>query len=339
MGQVSGPRRTLKCTWPIVALVLGWAHAWAYWPTLARLVERWQTDPQASHGFIVVVIALLLLYYRRERFPGRTDRPSWWGAVLLLAAGVGRLLGAYFFFEWFDAISLLPALAGCCLLIGGKSALAWSWPAIAYLVLMIPLPFQIEVALAGPLQGMATSASTYVLQTVGYPAIAEGNVIVVGEMSIGVLEACNGLGMLQAFFALSTAVAIMSRRPLWERLVLFASAVPIGVLVNLIRITCTAIATLQLDDPTVFARFHDVAGWLMMPVALLLLWLEGVCLRHLLIPAPGPAPVPVYLPPQPVGNRLEAGGRRSPEEAKAECLSSLPPASGLQPPAYLKLDD
>src|SRR5438045_2745283 len=82
----------------------------------------------------------------------------------------------------------------------------------------LPLPYTLEVWLARPLQSIATVAATYTLQTVGYPAVAEGNVIHINDQRIGVLEACNGLGMLVAFFALSTAVAIiLDRRPWLDR--------------------------------------------------------------------------------------------------------------------------
>src|SRR5205823_12397771 len=84
-----------------------------------------------------------------------------------------------------------------------------------------------------------TIISTYALQTFGFAAFAEGNVIRMGEVHIGVVEACSGLSMLVIFFALSTAVAIVVSRPLWERLLLAASAIPIALASNVTRITVT----------------------------------------------------------------------------------------------------
>src|SRR6185295_15946667 len=99
----------------------------------------------------------------------------------------------------------------------------WCWPAVAFLAFMLPLPFVLEVALAGRLQSFATFASTYVLQTLGFPALSEGNVIIVNESKIGVAEACNGLGMPVVFFALSTALAFVIVRPLWEKILVLLS--------------------------------------------------------------------------------------------------------------------
>ena len=68
---------------------------------------------------------------------------------------------------------------------------------------------------------MATLAATYALQTLGYPAVAEGNVIVViDDLRMGVEDACNGLGMLDGVLrALSTAVALVIQRPLYEKII------------------------------------------------------------------------------------------------------------------------
>ena len=103
--------------------------------------------------------------------------------------------------------------------------------------------------------------------------------IIVGDYRIGVLEACSGLGMLSAFFALSTTVALVVNRPTAERVAVFLSAAPIGVLMNLVRITATAYVYATLGSAAAHAFFHDLAGWLMMPLAFAALWLELALLR------------------------------------------------------------
>jgi exosortase len=148
--------------------------------------------------------------------------------------------GAYWYLDWLDGASLLPALLGAAMLLGGREAARWCWPAVLFLVFMLPLPFRLEVALAEPLQELAVRLSTYALQTLGQPALADGNIIRIGDLELGVQEACNGLGMLMTFFALATALALLIERPWWTKAVLFGNAVPIAVLSNVIRIVGTA---------------------------------------------------------------------------------------------------
>jgi exosortase len=269
----------------VPALVLGTALAWAYGSVFVSLFHRWSTDPQSSHGFLIPVLAVFLLWLRRDSMPGPwPTKLNWWGVGILLFAALLRLTGVYFSYEWYDSISLIPALVGVVVLLGGRPAWRWAWPALLYLLFMIPLPFQIETSLSGPLQRMATLASTYTLQTLGFPAMSEGNVIVMENTRVGVSEACNGLGMLVAFFAISTAVALVCERPLLDRVIVFLSAIPIGVLMNLIRVTVTAIAHQTLGSEIANRIFHDYAGWMMMPFAVGAMLLELWLLQKLLVP-------------------------------------------------------
>src|SRR5262249_50297625 len=156
-----------------------------------------------------------------------------------------------------DSLSLLPSLVGLCVLLGGWPALRWTWPAIAFLSFMLPLPYVVEGAMAQPLQRLATFASTYTLQTIGFPAVAQGNIVIVNDLRIGVVEACNGLGMLVIFFAISTAVAFVIKRPLWEKVVVVASAVPVALLANVARITTTAVLMETVSPEFGQVVFHD----------------------------------------------------------------------------------
>jgi exosortase len=257
---------------------------WAYWPTFARMVEYWASDPQYSHGFLVPVFALVVLWARREQLDSEKLTASWWGVPFLLVGVLLWLGGAIIFLESAEAFSLLPTLAGLCLLLGGWAALRWAWPAIAFLAFMLPLPFQVDQFLAQPLRRVATTASTYLLQLFGFPALAEGNVILIGELRLGVVEACSGLGMLVTFFALSTAVALVIRREVTDRAVLVLSAMPVALIVNILRITATAAAHATLRSEAANGWLHDLSGWLMMPLALGLLGLELAYLDRLFRP-------------------------------------------------------
>jgi exosortase len=204
-----------------------------------------------------------------------------------------RTAAGYYYFEPLDAWSLLPALTGVILLAAGRAAWNWAWPAVAFLGFMLPLPFQVDMALALPLRRVATVATTYVLQTLGYPAFAEGNVIVIDDLRLGVIDACSGLGMLVTFFALSTAVAMVIDRPLTDRIVLVASAAPIALVANVVRITATSIAHVSWGEEAGQVIMHDLAGWLMMPMALGLLWLEMKYLDRLLLERQPAGPLPL----------------------------------------------
>jgi exosortase len=305
------PVRSMPRPLAVALVVFGSGVLWAYWPTIGELAHRWSTDSQYSHGYLVPFFAVILLGLRRQQLETVTFGFRWWGLPLLALGTLARLAGTYLYFDWLEAASLLPCLAGLAVLLGGTRALRWALPSIAFLVFMIPFPYRLEVAAAGPLQRIATLLSTYALQTCGLPAIAEGNVIILEDVRIGVVEACSGLSMLETFFALAVAVAIVIPRIWWEKVVLVLSAIPIAVVVNVIRITITGILHETAGSELANMVFHDLAGWIMMPMALGLVWIELTVLSRLMsAPASG-----AHLPPETPDNPGQQEGL-APEPAK-----------------------
>jgi exosortase len=309
----------------LMLVILAACTLWAYWPTLVGMTFLWAHNPQYSHGFLVPVFAAIVLWSRRQHQSAGEFQASWWG-IPLLAGSVGfRLAGGYVGLGYLEGPALVATLTALCLLMGGMAALRWAWPALAFLVFMLPLPYKVETALGQPLRGIATAMSTYALQTLGWPALAEGNVIVMDDFRLGVIDACSGLGMLMTFFALSTAVALIVPRRLVDRFVIVASAVPIAVLANVARITATGAVYQTLGEDAAHALFHDLAGWLMMPLALVLLGLELVLLSALMVePAAAPIPLDLFSDRRPAEEHAD-NGRASPSRPAPS--SALDPSS------------
>ncbi|MHB1424364.1 MAG: exosortase/archaeosortase family protein [Gemmataceae bacterium] len=272
-----------------VAGLLGAACLWAYWPTLAGLAHIWATDPQYSYGMLVPLLALILLWQRREKLRTVALRPCWYGVPILALAAAMQAAGAYYYSPWLEQMSLLAALGGLCLSLGGWALIgALALPG-AFLLFMVPLPGRFEKLLSGPLQELSTLASTNALQTLGFFAHAEGNVIILRDYELGIVEACSGLRMLMVFLTVSTAVALLIRRSLTQRLLIVASSLPIAVLCNVIRITATGILHETAGHEIAYRVYHDIAGLLMAPMTLAFLALELWLFSRLFVPAEDPA--------------------------------------------------
>jgi exosortase len=279
----------------LFAFAVGLCLLWVFWPSLGQMAVRWIRDVEYSHGFMVPLFSVYVLWARRGMLGSEPVQSSWWG-LLILAAGLAlRFAGTYSFFDWLTAASIVPSLAGLVVLAGGWRALHWSWPALAFLLFMIPVPYRVEVALAQPLQRVAAVSSTYVLQTLGFMAISEGNVIRLGDTRIGVVEACSGLSMLLIFFALATAVTLVVKRPWPEKAVIMISALPVAIIANVIRITATGILHKVAGPKMADLVFHDLAGWLMMPLALVLMWAELKLMSWVIAPTAKPQRGPIPL--------------------------------------------
>lgn len=253
---------------------------WSYWNTIVSIAQAWER-PQYSHGYIVPMFAAFLLWLRYEPVREASAGERWIG-VGILAIGLALRLVTAFFSTVIPEMATLPiCLIGVFTMVGGLHMLRWSWPALAFLVFMLPFPDFVERGLLDPLQNLATRMSTFALQTLGFACYSEGNRIQLGDLQMGVVDACSGLRMLTIFFALATAITLVTERPLWERIVIVISAVPIAIVVNVIRITVTGVLYRTTSQKIADAVFHDLAGWVMMPMALGLLYVELQLLSHL----------------------------------------------------------
>lgn len=280
----------------LAAAALAAAIAWSYYPSLAYLVRFWE-DPNYSHGWLIAPIALFILWQRREALPGVTVRRRWWNFLplaLLLALRHGLYEANQ---QWLEAATVPLVIAATALAVGGWGAIRWSWPALVFLAFLVPLPPSFNEFLAGPLQGVATRGAYEILRALGQPVVAQGNVILIGTQSVEVAEACRGLSMLLSFGALITAMVILydpqNKRPIWDRVVLILSIIPIALLCNIIRISITAVAYRYFDRPV--HEVHDYAGFAMMGLALLIVLGELRVMSWLVVEeeAPGPrAPYP-----------------------------------------------
>ncbi len=241
---------------------------WAYWPTLKLLVDTWNREPDYSHGFLVPVFAVVFLWIRRDVVSPLLTKPAIFGGLVMLAAClVLRAASALFYVEVVDGWSMIPCLAAIALFVGGWSALKWSWPSIAFLLFAIPLPFKGERALSLPLQGIATRLSSYMLQALGQPAITEGHTIVLNEYHLEVEQACSGLRIFMAIFALAFAYVVLTRTEWWEKAILMLVTIPIALLANALRIVATGLLLQYASSEAAHKFAHDFAGWAMIPVA------------------------------------------------------------------------
>ncbi|HWB10183.1 MAG TPA: exosortase/archaeosortase family protein [Pirellulales bacterium] len=265
-----------------------------FWTALGQMASRWAVDPSYTHGFLVPLFSLYLLWHRRPMFLPSAPALGWGFVLIGLATGL-MVTAAALFFQTLAHYSLPLFLAGVCLALGGWQKLKWAWPSLAFLFFMVPLPGPVADALGGPLQHVATVASTYVIQTVGVPAVAEGNVILLSTEPIGVAEACSGLRMLVLFVAIAAGFVLLVDRKPWEKLLLLASSIPIAIIANVTRITLTAMMYEWVSENAAQLVFHDLAGWLMMPLAIALLAAEATLLSSLVIENRPAAPVALGL--------------------------------------------
>ena len=257
---------------------------WGYWNSLMHMASTW-TNAQYSHGYLIPLFAAVLMWLRRERIGEVSLSARWTGVALLIGSLLVRWLSSYYSIVIFDDLSFIPALAGILLIVGGWRMIVWAGPAAGFLVFMVPWPMVMTRGILQPLQKVASICSTFALQTLGLDVYREDTVIMLVDQPLNVIGACSGLRMATIFVALTVAVVLITSRPWWERIVILASAIPIAIVVNVMRIIITGLCYQFQAEGSDMAEviFHDIAGFIMMPIALGLLYLECAILSNLFI--------------------------------------------------------
>ncbi|MCI0700405.1 MAG: exosortase/archaeosortase family protein [Planctomycetia bacterium] len=315
-----------------VVLIVAYANLFAYSFT------QW-LKPEYSHGFLVPFFSAYLAWHWKQWAPERIKWPNTWG-LAFIAGGIGLFLVAglsNIAKEWLQGLSFVLNLCGIALLLGGWPTLRWLWPALAFLMFMFPLPYSVERTLGWQLQKVAAIASEFTLQTIGYPTYREGIVLHVQDHALEVEKACSGLSMLLTFVALSVGMALVVQRPWVDRALILVSAVPVAVFANVVRIALTGVLYNESGKELGDRVFHDFAGWMMMPIALLILWGELKLLDWVFVNVSGSStredikenainPAYLFVPPPP------EKGRAPVSQAKPTSLPAPPtdPAKGAQ---------
>lgn len=247
---------------------------WVCWPSLVRMSSIWTNLPQYSHGYLVPLFAAFLLWHRRFELLDGTVEPSIWGVPII---GIGlalKWIGVGYFVDFFDDVAMIVLLMGSMITAGGSHGWFWSWQGLIFLGFMVPLPFRAETALQQSLLHFATEASTYSLQTLGYAAFSEGNMIHLPASELGVLDACSGLRMGIVCAAMAALAAMVSTAPIPQRLLVLFSGIPLALATNILRITVMGVVSEQWGQAIAERLFHDASGYVMMPLAVALLLLE-----------------------------------------------------------------
>lgn len=282
IGQSRDNRLGLASAMLVLLAITGWS----YWRIMTSLLGEWQAGDDYSAGALVPLVAAFLVWRERKALDHCVLEPCWWGGIaLLISAQAARIYGLLFMSQSIERYSLVLAVAGLVLMVAGWQVLRRVLWILLFLSLMVPLPRPVHNLIAGPLQRLATTGSVLVLEAFGAQVDQQGNLVMLSENTpVAVTEACSGLRMLTAFVIVAAFVAYMVKRPRWEKGVLLASSIPVAVICNIIRIFLTATIMLYGSVELGEKFFHDFAGLVMMPAAVLLIFGEIWLMDKLIVP-------------------------------------------------------
>jgi exosortase len=242
--------------------------------TISGLALEWASSPDSSYGALLAGIAAIVAWHRRRQFTAAIGRPHprrTTGFVILVAGLVTYLIGTVGADVFLSRISLVIIVAGLTWYVAGIECARLAAAPLAFLLLAIPLPTLVVNTVTLPLQLLASRMAENLLVLIGVPVFRDGNVLELRSTSLEVAQACSGLRSLISLSAVACVVAWAAERSWPRRLIVIASALPIAVALNGVRVAATGVACEMWGRQMATGGWHELAGWITFAVAIAVL--------------------------------------------------------------------
>jgi exosortase len=218
---------------------LGYMHS----PSLFAWMFDVYTSPQsdAEYGLLIPFVVLALFWWKRQDLVAK-PLAMWWPGILLVASGLLMHLAGHAIQETqLSAVGFLVGLYGLTGLAWGKNWLKASLFPFFLLAFCVPL--------GGLVDGFTFHLRllvSYIVAGVAHLGLApdlvrDGTQLFDAQHTFAyeVAAACSGIRSLVALLALTIIYGFVNFKTPWKRAVLIASAIPLAVLGNVVRLCCT----------------------------------------------------------------------------------------------------
>lgn len=280
--RTAAPRLEFDRTAQIKVALLAAAFFATFWhlldfiPPLGFLVYAWVYEADWSHGPLIPLFSAYLVYLKWDEIRRQPVQLAWVG-LFVIGLGLWMFLwslAGQIPFAYAKPLSMMITLLGMLIFLCGMPAMYYLWLPWLYLFFAIPMPQRLYFQLTDPLRRMAAEVASAVL-TAGFGTSlhiqrvgSNLEYVYQGESGvIGVADACSGMRSTVTLVAVGVAVACMSERPLWHRLVLVAACVPIATFCNFIRVTTTCYLHIFVDPKYATGQYHMMLGLIVILLA------------------------------------------------------------------------
>lgn len=260
----------------ILATIL--ATAFATSEAFGAMAALWSRE-EYSHAWLIMPLAALLLVHRYSDAPSGGTR--WVGVVLSAIAAVSILAGVASRSQPLSIYGWILGIAGVVWASTGSRGMRVLAAPIGFLVFMIPLPLAVYIEVSNGMRHVSSQIGLTLMEAAGLQASLDGNVIALAAGQLEVAEACNGLRYLFPLLSVGYLIAVVMQDRPWKRLTLVASAVPVAVVVNGIRLAMTAALVDRYGMGMAEGVPHDLLGFVLFGFCVALLLGEAALLRRL----------------------------------------------------------
>ena len=261
-------------TWPGAMWLFLAGVTLVYAPIILNAAGQWISNDNYAHGFFIFPVSIFLLWMRKDRIQAAERKPESWGLLLVLIGLTGAMGGYLLQIKYIGMWSLIPTLAGGILALHGRQLWKIVQFSVWFLLFADPIPNSFLGPLTGEIQGLSTTGAAAIMATLGYPVLQHANVLQVPGASLEVATACSGFHKLISLLAFAAIYGHLFLDSFGKRSLLVLMAIPIALLVNVLRICSLVAATIYGGLPVLHA-LHDPAEIVAIGLSFVLFVLAG----------------------------------------------------------------
>lgn len=142
---------------------------------------------------------------------------------------------------------------------------------VFFLSTMIPWPYRLELLIVSNLTQVVVEFAVDGLHFLGYPVEVAGRSLVLGDLSIGVNEACSGIRSLQALFMVTLFLGSLFGQSVPRRTLAVVLLPLVVIIVNTGRAIFLSIQVIA-NGQEAYDAWHDPAGYIAFGISMVLIY-------------------------------------------------------------------
>jgi len=263
-----------------IELLLAGMFILTYIPTSLWMWDRWfARDSYYSHGILIPFVTGFLIWRMRAELAAIRPKRSSWGMPLIIIGLIIHLGSSLFRIYFTSGFSMLIVLSGLILFLYGSKVLRKIVFPVCFLMFMIPVPLVVIANISFKMKILAAQIATAALNGMGLEAVRSGSVLKMQHTYVVVDDICSGLRSLISLTALGSIFAWWMKAPMYKRILLFCSTIPIAIATNVLRIVFLSFVS-EVWGPAYATGFvHNFSGFMVFALAFVLLYAVGKVLE------------------------------------------------------------
>ena len=241
--------------------------------------HNWVPVKEMAHGRVFPLLIAFLIWRIRDKLAAAEKKISWVGLIVVFV-GILAYLCAYRTIQARVALFSLPIVVWGCVyfLWGRKVALLTLFPIFIFW-LAIPMPALQQAT--GKLAIWSTKIAYFITSSFGIDVVAQGTRLLSpgGDWNFSIDDGCSGIRSLMALTLIASLYAYLMQGPIWKKVVLFLTAIPLAILANSVRIIMIVGVAEWIDAKLAAGPVHDF--WA--PYSIFIVALFGLMAVHWLL--------------------------------------------------------